>query len=133
MIVENTTKRLLVIPASGAIQGALVRDRVALKPGFTKVNDDILAQVLGVDEEDSNGGNACVKSWFDIGMLKMCGEMAETPIPEKLEGVNARDSIDVIKRISSAEKLRGWLGDEERSTVRKAIENRIVELTGETP
>jgi hypothetical protein len=132
-VVENTTKRLLVIPPLGAIQGTTRRSRIALKPGFTKVDDNTLASVLGVADgmDQEKDGNVCVKKWFDAGMLKLCENRVETPIPHTLEGINARESIEFVKRTTDTGLMRSWLADEERATVRRAIEARIIEITGE--
>jgi hypothetical protein len=45
-------------------------------------------------------------------------------------GGSAKDSKEEVAKCDNAETLAGWLEHEKRSSVRKAIEERIAELEG---
>ena len=130
MIIENTTARLLVIPPSGGVTSGKTFDRIALKPGFNKVDGDAMAHALGFDDEEGSKPNKVVESWFDMGYLKMNDHYVEPPIPETLEGVNAKDSIAFIKRVSNPNKIREWLENDTRKSVRKALDEQLMLLVG---
>jgi len=55
-------------------------------------------------------------------------QIAAANLPESLKDMSAKDAIAFVASVEDVEKLDGWLSAEERSTVTKAIAERLKEL-----
>ena len=136
--VENTSLALIDFPPDP--KNNLKRFRRG--PGN---NPKVLAKAVKHLEEGTSGTKGASKEWKrlkELGVIKVASAaesvvLAAKPegpaVPHNLVDRSAPAALAIIKVTSDAEVLQMWAKAERRPQIAKAIEERLVELSGTSP